>query len=394
MARVILKPRREESILRRHPWVFSGAVGEVEGDPGPGEPVEVYSSDRTWLALAAWSPCSQIRLRVWSFTPGAKIDRTFLKARLERSLALRRDLSLARVTTGCRLVNAESDGMCGLVVDRYGDFLVCQFLSAGAEYVRDTVTDLLEEMISPRGIYERSDTEARLKEGLPPRSGVLRGSAPPGLVEITEHGARYLVDIASGHKTGFYLDQRDSRRILMECARDREVLNCFSYTGAFGVSALLGGARRVTNVDTSGACLEIARENARINGLADEAFRVAEADVFALMREFRDRGRTFDIVVLDPPKFASTAAQVPKASRGYKDINLLAFKLLKPGGILFTFSCSGHVKPELFQKIVSDAALDARREACVVRFLSQPPDHPVSLAFPEGLYLKGLVCTV
>jgi len=394
MAVVVLKPGREESLRRRHPWVFSGAVQNVRGNPEPGGIVDVCSSRGEWLAAGAWSPSSQIRVRIWSFTRGEEIDEVFFRDRLERSLHARSKLLSRSDLTACRLVNAESDGLPGLIVDGYGDILVCQFLSAGAESCRDVIVKFLEELVGPSGIYERSDTEARTKEGLPERCGMISGKEPPDLVEISEHGARFLVDVRKGHKTGFYLDQRDNRLAVREFSRGAEVLNCFSYSGAFGISALLGEAREVTNVDSSGEALELARKNALLNGLAEGAFRFKDADVFRCLRDLRDKGRTYDLVVLDPPKFAGSAGQVPSASRGYKDINLLAFKILNPGGILFTFSCSGHIVPALFQKIVADAALDAGREAVIIRYLGQASDHPVALPFPEGQYLKGLICTV
>jgi len=392
MARVILRPGREDSVLRRHPWIFSGAVQEVRGRPSPGETVEVLSSSGAWLAFGAWSPHSQIRVRVWSFDRGAPVEGALFEERIQRCMLLRRDILGARETNAFRLVHAESDGMPGLVVDSYAGFLVCQFSSAGVERHRDAIVDALEAAFSPRGVYERSDTDARTKEGLPKRTGLISGEEPPERVEIVEHGARFLVDIKRGHKTGFYLDQRENRLCARALSSGREVLNCFSYTGAFGVAAMLGGANSVLNVDTSAASLESALDNARLNGIDLSRFGVKEADVFSCLRELRDDGRSFDLVVLDPPKFASTAGQVARAARGYKDINMLAFEVLKPGGLLITFSCSAHIGPALFQKIVADAALDAGREASIVRYLWQASDHPVGLAFPEGLYLKGLVC--
>lgn len=394
MARVTLKKGREESVIRRHPWIYSGAVHSLHGSPGPGEPVDVYSHDGTWLATATWSPRSQIKLRIWSFDKDRPIERDLLEERIDKSISVRTGLACARQSTAYRIVNSEADLLPGLIVDKYGDHLVCQFLSTGAEYFRETILDILEDRLHPRGIYERSDTDARSKEGLAPKKGRVRGGEPPKLIEIQEHEVRFLVDIREGHKTGFYLDQRDNRLALKDFAAGCEVLNCFSYTGAFGIAACRAGAAQVVNVDTSEAALTLARENALINGIPGESFEAIEADAFACLREFRDRGRTFDLIVLDPPKFAPSASLVPRAARGYKDINLLAFKLLRPGGVLFTFSCSGHVSPALFQKIVSDAALDAGRDALIVKYLGQAPDHPIGISFPEGLYLKGLICMV
>ncbi len=389
---VVLKQGREESLARRHPWVFSGAVAGVRGEPAPGSTVDVFSSSGVWLATGAYSPRSQIRIRIWSFDEGDAVDGTFITQRLEQALARRAGLLDPGDLTACRLVNAESDGLPGLIVDRYGTLLVCQFLSAGAECWRGDIVRSLADMTGARGIYERSDTDARAKEGLEERCGILWGEEPPGLVEISEHGVRFLVDVRKGHKTGFYLDQRENRLALDGFSKGAEVLNCFSYTGAFGIRALHAGASTVLNVDTSQEALELGARNAALNNARAGAFQCRAGDVFSALRTLRDQGRTFDLIVLDPPKFAASASQILPASRGYKDINLLAFKLLKPSGTLFTFSCSGHIGPELFRKIVADAAQDARRNATVIRHLTQAADHPVALAFPEGLYLKGMIC--
>lgn len=390
-------------MLRRHPWIFSGAIDSVRGDPAPGETVDVLDASGGFLARGACSPQSQIAVRVWTWDESEPITPDFFRARLSRSLAARAQLpitnyqspeSIAR--SAPRLVNAESDGLPGVVVDRYGDFLVCQFLTAGAEFWKGTVVEVLTAGVffAARGVYERSDVDVREKEGLPPTTGVLWGEAPPDLIEIDEYGARFLVDVKGGHKTGFYLDQRENRRIVGELARGREALNAFAYTGGFAVTALRGGATRVTNVESSAPALELARRNAALNGFDESVCENVEADVFAALRKFRDAGRSFGLVVLDPPKFAHTVGQVEKASRAYKDINLLAFKLLRPGGLLVTFSCSGAVSADLFQKIVFGAALDAGREAQIIGRLTQAPDHPVLLTFPEGEYLKGLVLRV
>jgi len=393
MGVVILKPGREESVHRCHPWVFSGAIAEVKGNPVNGQTVDVYAFDGSWLASGAYSPHSQIRVRLWSFTSGEKISGEFFRARLERAIKGREPLLAGVELTCCRLVHAESDGLPGLIVDRYNDFIVCQFLSSGAEYWKDEIVQHLVSLTHAKGIFERSDADTRTMEGLEPRSGTLWGVDPSVLVEVKEHGLRFLVDVRRGHKTGSYLDQRENRAAVAEFSKGTEVLNCFSYTGGFGLWAIKGGAREVTNVETSPEAIALGLKNAELNGM-DSQFLTLEDDVFQVMRSLRDADRKFDLIILDPPKFAASAKQVPGASRGYKDINLLAFKLLKPGGTLFTFSCSGHVTPDLFQKIVSDAALDARREAQIIRYLGQASDHPVSLAFPESHYLKGLICKV
>lgn len=394
MKRLQLKPGREKSLRRRHPWIFSGAVAAVEGAPEPGESVAVVSAGGEWLACAAYSPRSQITARVWTFDRDEAVDAAFWTRRLERALAGRRGAPDFHASTAGRLVNAESDRLPGLIVDRYADWLVVQYLSAGAERWKAESVAALRALWPSTGIYERSDVDVRAKEGLAPLAGVLAGEPPPELIEIDEAGARFQVDVVHGHKTGFYLDQRENRALVRGQAAGQTVLNCFAYTGGFGVSALLGGAERVTQVEASGPALALARRNAELNGLAEARVEHLEGDVFVLLRQFRDARREFDVIVLDPPKFAESQSQIERAARGYKDINRLAFKLLRPGGRLITFSCSGVVEPALFQKIVADAALDAGREAQILRRLSQAPDHPVALEFPEGDYLKGLVCRV
>jgi 23S rRNA (cytosine1962-C5)-methyltransferase len=388
MVSVILKKGREKNLLQRHPWIFSGAIERVEGSPGVGETVTVCSFDRKPLAQAAWSPQSQIAVRVWSFNPETMIDAAFFRTKLKNAFAARHNIN----SNAMRLVAAESDGLPGLIIDRYADWIVCQFLSAGSEYWKNTIVELLQEFFPGLSIYERSDVSVREKEGLPSRCGVLAGTEPPDQVEITENGMRLLVDIKAGHKTGYYLDQRDSRLAVRNWAEGRDVLNCFSYTGGFGVAALLGGAKHVLQMDSSEPALDIARKNAALNGLDPAASEYICGDVFKELRRFRDSRRDFDLIILDPPKFIESRSQLEGGARGYKDINLLAFKLLRPGGLLFTFSCSGLMEMPLFQKIVADSALDAGRNAQILAVLNQSPDHPIALNFPEGAYLKGLLC--
>jgi 23S rRNA (cytosine1962-C5)-methyltransferase len=394
MALVTLKPGREKSLLRRHPWVFSGALEKVEGDPQPGETVDVLSKEGEFLCRAAFSPYSQISLRVWTFNADEEVGTGFFLSRLKRAVDSRLAFLTRESEGACRLVNAESDGLPGLIVDKYAGFLVCQFLSAGAELWRGEIVSQLQQLVAPLGIYERSDVDVRLKEGLEPRAGLLRGEPPPPLLVIEEKPCRFLVDIKHGQKTGFYLDQRENRAVISEYAEGAEVLNCFSYTGGFGIHALKAEARRLLNVDSSHAALDLAARNGELNHIEEDRTETLEGDVFQILREFRDRRRRFDLIILDPPKFVDSRRQLERGSRGYKDINLLAFKLLRPEGILFTFSCSGLVPRDLFQMIVAGAALDAGRDAQIVRVLTQGPDHPTSLHFPEGSYLKGLVCRV
>ena len=394
MASVILKSGREKALRRRHPWIFSGAIAAVEGSPKSGETVEILAQERTRLARGAYSPRSQITVRVWTFNPDEEITPAFFRERLKRAIAYRRTLTESKDLTAVRLVHSESDGLPGLIVDRYGNFLVCQFMAAGSEYWKQEIVAQIKDLIPCAGIYERSDLDVREKEGLPRSTGVLAGDAPPDLIEIQEGECRFLVDILHGHKTGFYLDQRDNRALAAEYARGREVLNGFAYTGGFGVCALKGGAARVTNVESSSDALTLAMRNVELNGLNAAQVENVAGDVFQVLRQYRDSRREFDLIVLDPPKFAESLSQIERAGRGYKDINLLAFKLLRSGGVLFTFSCSGLLAPELFQKIVAGAALDAGREAQIIQRLAQAPDHPTLLSFPEGSYLKGLVCRV
>mgnify|MGYP001547476846 CR=1 FL=1 len=389
--RLVLKPGRDKSLRRRHPWLFSGAIARIEGDPQRGDTVEVVSDSGQPLALAAYSPQSQICARIWSFDPSRRIDAEFLRARLESAFALRAALPAARHGNALRLVHAESDRFPGLVVDRYDDVLVTQFLSAGAERWREAILDSLVELTSCEAVYERSDAEVRGLEGLEPRRGFVRGNRTAARCAIVEHGLAFHVDVERGQKTGFFLDQRDNRQRVRALAVGREVLDGFCYTGGFALAALAGGAARVLALESSAPALAVARENLAANQLDASRVEFVQADVFAHLRGLRDRGARFGLVVLDPPKFAPTAAQAKNAARAYKDINLLAFKLLAPGGLLATFSCSGGVPAQLFQSIVAGAALDAGVEGRIIERFGAAADHPVALEFPEGDYLKGLL---
>lgn len=391
---VRLKPGREKSLQRRHPWVFAGAIESLRGEPGSGETVQVLDANGQFLGWGAFSPASQIRVRIWSWQRDEAIDADFFRRRLESALALRRMLAIEQHSDAYRLVHAESDGLPGLIVDRYGETLVMQVLSSGVERWRETLADLLVELTGVERIFERSDADVRKLEELPERSCALRGLAPPERTQFHENGLNFWVDVTGGHKTGHYLDQRDNRKRLRELAGGRTLLDCFCYTGGFLVNALAGGAAAVTAVDVSADALALARDNVRLNALPESEVEFVEGDVFSVLRGYRDRRRSFDAIVLDPPKFAPTAAHVEQAARGYKDINLLAFKLLNPGGLLFTFSCSGGISADLFGKIVAGAALDAGVQARVLERMFQSPDHPVALNFPEGAYLKGLVIQV
>ncbi len=386
-----MKPGREKSLLRRHPWIFSGAVERVDGGAAePGETIAVRSAEGRFLAYAAYSPRSQIRARVWSFEERASIDPAFMRSAIERAIAYR-----ARVvgthTDACRLVHGECDALPGLVVDRYADTAVMQCSSAGAEYWREAYADALIESGICRRVYERSDAETRSLEGLAPRSGGVRGDEPPDAIRVREAGLQFLVDVRHGQKTGFFIDQRDNRARVARCAQGRDVLDVFCYTGGFVLAALAGGAASVTAIDSSAEALRRARENVAASGLDAARVEFQEADAFARLRALHAQGRRFDLVVLDPPKFAPTARHVARAARAYKDVNLWALRLLRPGGSLCTFSCSGSIDAALFQSIVAGAALDAGAGGRIALRLGAAPDHPVALEFPEGEYLKGLV---
>lgn len=388
---LVLKQGREKSLKRRHPWIFSGAIERVIGKPQAGDTVEVRSADGATLAMAAYSPESQIRARVWSFDAKATTNAEYFNRKVKQAVALRAALPASKHTNAMRLVHGESDGLPGLVVDRYADVLVVQYLSAGAERWREAILDALVEATHCEAVFERSDAEVRKLEGLEPRVGFARGNRNAARCPITEYGLHFRVDVEQGQKTGFFLDQRENRQRVRELAAGREVLDGFCYTGGFAIAALAGGAARVLAVDSSAPALEVARENLSANPLDSSRIEFVQADVFAHLRLLRDGARKFGFIVLDPPKFAPTAAQARNAARAYKDINLLAFKLLAPGGLLATFSCSGGVPAELFQSIIAGAALDAGVGAKIIERFHAAADHPVALEFPEGDYLKGLL---
>jgi len=389
-AELRLKPGRERSLLQRHPWVFSGAIAQVQGAPQSGESVAIRSADGHWLATAAWSPVSQIRARVWSFDADEPIDAAFFDRRVGAAVRARDGYTDA-AHTGCRLVHGESDGLPGVIADRYGEVIVLQLSAVGAERARGAIVTALRRHTAAACVFERSDVDARQREGLPPRVGAVHGR-PPDDLTLVEDGLTYRIDVAGGQKTGFYLDQRDSRARVRRLARGRETLNVFCYTGGFTLAALAGGAPRVVSIDSSEAALALGRESLERNpALAANAVEWRHADAFTELRRLRDAAAGFDLLVLDPPKLAPTAQHAAKAARAYKDINLLAFKLLRPGGLLATFSCSGGIDAPLFRKIVAGAALDARADAVVIGQFSASADHPSALAFPEGEYLKGLL---
>lgn len=392
--RLHLAKGREKSLLRRHPWVFSGAVQRVEGKAHSGETIDILDSQGKWLARGAYSPESQIRARVWTFQQDEEINIDFFIRRLQQAQSWRDWVAQRDGLDGYRLIAGESDGLPGITIDRFQNFLVLQLLSAGAEYQRPALLSALQHCYPECSIYDRSDVAVRKKEGLPLAQGPVLGDLPPELLPITEHGMKLLVDIQHGHKTGFYLDQRDSRLAARNYSAGRRVLNCFSYTGAFAVSALMGGCAQVISVDTSQAALDIAKQNVELNKLDLNKAEFVRDDVFQLLRNYRTQGEKFDLIIMDPPKFVENKNQLASACRGYKDINMLALQLLNPGGILLSFSCSGLMPTDLFQKILADAAVDAGRDVQFIEQFRQAADHPVIATYPEGLYLKGFACRV
>jgi 23S rRNA (cytosine1962-C5)-methyltransferase len=394
IGQLVLKPTREKSVLQRHPWIFSGAVDKVLGNPASGETVDVLSANGEWLCKAAYSPISQIRARVWTNNPDDAIDEYFLEKQIIACIQRRQNLDLFRHTDAVRLVHGESDGIPGLVADYYNGTVVIQILSAGMERWKVQTANILLSHLQAERVLERSDVEVRKLEGLEQSTGLLAGKKLESDIGINEYGLRFHVDVENGQKTGFYLDQRENRRLAGSLFSGKRVLNCFCYSGGFTVHAISGGADEVISIDSSAEALESGKNNIALNDLPEHRVKWIEADVFLTLRNLRDRAEKFDAIILDPPKFAPTVAHAEKAARAYKDINLFAFKLLKPGGMLFTFSCSGGISPDLFQKIVAGAALDAGVNARITHWLRQDVDHPVALNFPEGAYLKGLVCTI
>ena len=396
-AELVLKPGKERSLRRRHPWIYDTAIGRIKGSPAAGETVAVLGSDGQWLAWAAYSPSSTLRARCWSFVESDQIDADWLAARVQEAVARR--AYLATASDALRLVFGEADGLPGLIADRYADQLVVQFQAAGVEAHREALLDALVAATACANVFDRSDSAGRAREGLPPAHGVARGAEPPARIGIREHARRSWVDVRAGHKTGYYIDQRDNRelgtalaaRAIEQSRGNISALNCFCYTGGFSVALAAGGARTVLSIDSSAEALALAQENWRLNDLPQQAAEWQSANVFDALRSLRADGRSFDLIVLDPPKFAASHHHVERAARAYKDINLNALRLLARGGYLLTFSCSGAIGVELFQKIVAGAVIDAGVEAQMVRRLAAGEDHPLRMTHPEGEYLKGLL---
>lgn len=394
-ARIVLRPGKEKSLLRRHPWVYASAIARCDGDAESGATVAVCAADGRFLAWAAYSPASSIRARAWSFDEATPVSAALLEQRVQAAVARR--ASLVGDSSALRLVFGEADGLPGLIVDRYGEQLVVQFQAAGVEAWRETLLDALVRWTGCADVYDRSDGAGRTREGLPAASGVLRGSEPPEAIEIVEHRLRFQVDVRRGHKTGYYIDQRDNRRRVRDWVAARTAagatvrgLNCFCYTGGFSIAMLAGGAESVHSIDSSAEALRLAAGHTALNGFSATAAHWQEADVFTALRELQAEGARFDVIVLDPPKFASSHHHVDRAARAYKDINLNALRLLAPGGALFTYSCSGAIDVDLFQKIVAGAVIDSRVDAWLVARLGAGCDHPLMMTVPESEYLKGV----
>jgi 23S rRNA (cytosine1962-C5)-methyltransferase len=392
---LILRRGREKPVLNHHPWLFSGAVQRIEGDPMPGDVVQIVAGDGRFLALALFNSHSQIQARILTWHDEA-IGNSFWRIKIERALNHRALLNLEPATTAYRLINAEADGLPGLVVDKYGDFLVMQCLAFGIDSRKEMLAHLLADFLQPAGIIERSDVDVRQKEGLPPVSGLLWGEAPPAETIIRENGYHFGVDLLAGHKTGFYLDQRQNRPAVCQPSHvaHKTILNAFAYTGGFAIYAAALEAAAITNIDSSIPALEQAERNMALNGFQRPQDEYIAGDVFEVLRYYREEGQQFDMVILDPPKFAHSQRDLQRASRGYKDLNMQALHLIHPGGLLATFSCSGLVSADLFQKILFAAAIDAHRDVQIIQPLGQPADHPILLTFPESAYLKGLLCRV
>ena len=392
MSEIVIKPGREKSILRHHPWIFSGAISEFHGTLESGGTVDVLSSNGEFLAKAAYNPRANIAGRIWTWNPNEQVDKSLLEGRFWMAISTRRKLANLIPSNAMRLVHGESDGMPGLILDRYDDGMVVQFLSAGVEYWRETLIEIIRGINDDaKWLFERSDVDARELEGLTRKVGKIYGAKFQNTVKILENDMNFSVDITEGHKTGFYLDQRDNRLLARQVAEGRKILDCFSYTGGFALNCLAGNAISVTLVDSSNTALDYARYNLALNDFNVDNVTFVQKDVFRYLRELRDRDEHFNMIILDPPKFAPTISQAERAARGYKDINMLAIKILDAGGYLLTFSCSGGVNEELFQKILAGAALDAGASILILKRLHQACDHPVALNIPEGAYLKGFL---
>ncbi len=394
MIDVLLKKGKEKAALQRHPWIFSGAIDKVKGAPLNGEVVKVFGADKSFLAYGYYNNQSRVAVRLLEWDEEKIIDKQWYEAKLKQAIASRAHVLDNNDTNTCRLVFSEADYLPGLIVDKYADFLSLQILSAGIENVKDDIIDVLRTELNPTGIFDKSDATARTHENLEVSQGLLWGETPPEFIEVKENGVRYHINIADGQKSGFYCDQRDNREILAAYTSGKDVLDCFCYSGGFTLNSLKKGANHVTSVDSSALAIETLKHNLGLNGFTEDQQTSVQSDVNKQLRIFKEEGKTFDVIILDPPKYAPSRSALDRAARAYKDLNRLGMLLLKSGGILATYSCSGAVDLETFKQIIAWAALDAGREVQIIKQFHQPEDHPVRISFPEGEYLKGLLLRV
>lgn len=393
MIDIILKKGKEKAAILRHPWIFSGALDKIKSKPANGEIVAVWSASQEFLAYGYFNDQSRVALRLLEWDQEVTIDEAWYTQKLEKAIASRAHL-LNENTNTCRLVFSEADFLPGLIVDKYADYLAVQILSAGIESVKETIINILRSILNPKGIFDKSDAGARKHENLEPEQGLLWGEEPPEFIEVKENGVTYHINIADGQKSGFYCDQRDNREILAAYTQGKNVLDCFCYSGGFTLNSLRAGAAHVTSVDSSALAIETLKHNLSLNGFSDALQTSFQSDVNKQLRVFKEENRKFDVIVLDPPKYAPSRSALDRAARAYKDLNRLGMLLLEPGGVLATYSCSGAVDMETFKQIIAWAALDAGREVQIIKQFHQPEDHPIRMSFPEGEYLKGLLLRV
>jgi 23S rRNA (cytosine1962-C5)-methyltransferase len=393
MVEITLKKGKEKAALQRHPWVFSGALEKVKGKPEDGDVVKVFAFDNEFLAYGYYNSNSRVAVRLLEWDESQTIDNNWYQNRLKQAIASRQFI-LSEQTNTCRLVFSEADFLPGLIVDQYADFLSLQILSSGIEKVKAEIVEILKAELKPTGIFDKSDATARTHEGLPIENGLLWGENPPEFLAVKENGITYNINIAEGQKSGFYCDQRDNRHILASYTKGKKVLDCFSYSGGFSLNSLANGAASITCVDSSGLAIETLKQNVALNKFDVNKVTTIQSDVNKQLRAFKESGELFDVIVLDPPKYAPSRSALDRAARAYKDLNRLGMLLLEKGGLLATFSCSGAVDIETFKQIIAWAALDAGKEVQIIKQFCQPEDHPVRISFPEGEYLKGLLLRV
>lgn len=394
MVEIKLKKGKEKAVWQHHPWVFSGAVEKIKGKPTNGDVVKVVAPNGDFLAYGYFNDQSRVAVRLLEWDENIAINAEWYEQKIAKAVQSRAQFVDDTKTNAYRLIFSEADFLPGLIVDRYADFLSVQILSTGIEQAKDTIIDILIKLIKPKGIFDRSDATARTHEGITAENGLLWGTAPATFIEVKENGIKYHINIAEGQKSGFYCDQRDNRSLLAGYAKGKSVLDCFSYSGGFTLNAFAHGAKEITSVDSSALAIETLKQNIILNQFDQQQHIAIQSDVNKQLRAFKDEGKKFDVVVLDPPKYAPSRSALDRAARAYKDLNRLGLLLLESGGLLATFSCSGAVDIDTFKQIIAWAALDAGKEVQIIRQFSQPEDHPVRLSFPEGEYLKGLLVRV